>query len=71
MQEPIANSQPDIRNENEENEGECPVGEFTVLPGPSNVESWKDMLAIVVRPLRVEWKNSKNTPIPHACFSSK
>jgi len=47
MQEPIDNSQPELQNDNE---GEYSVCEFTVLPGPSNIESRKDMPAIVVIP---------------------
>ena len=73
MHEPIANSQPEIRNENEENEGECPVGEFTVLPGPSNVESRKDMPAIVVIPeSRVEEQQKQpHSPIPASAPSKR
>ena len=70
MQELIDNSQPEIRNENEENEGECSVGEFTVLPGPSNVESRKDMPAIVVTPEgRVE--EQPHPPIPASAPSKR
>ena len=38
MQEPIDNSQPELQNEQEENDEECSVGEFTVLTGYSNIE---------------------------------
>jgi len=63
MQESIDNSQPELQNENEENEGECSVSEVTVLPGPLNIESRKDMSVIVVTPeARVE--EQPHSPIP-------